>query len=414
MRYDTSTYELTYDDRTIAYNPAIATLDMANNSITTISDIYFSNGAALTGENVTGITITVLGDLVPATTDTYSLGTSDNRWKDIWLTGQSINIGAASIGATLAGGSMAQLLIGGDLVPTASLTYSLGTTANRWSEAYIGPGTLDIAGPVGFTASATIGTDAAGIIYTKSGFASPTVIIGPAPGATGAVGGWFLGVTGTPLTAGYDLYAQENLSTVGQGTTGPAYSLVKDVVRSITAGAGITTHSSTAGTTIALTTTGVTSGTYTTPTNLVVNSYGQITSITAGAGVTTYLPVSAFVDIAGTTFDGTTHAFPSTTITTSLSNGTIVTISNIEIDAPNSDISLNMWIEISGGTTFHSSGLTKTSSVKQNTSREVIVIDRWSPAPADTYTVTTKAICNTSGKIVTVSDGHLLVQGNQF
>ena len=85
----------------------------------------------------------------------------------------------------------------GNLVPFASLEVDLGTTGLRWREAFIGPGTLNIAGPSGSNIQATVGTDQAGIIYTQSGFASPTIIVGPQPGGTlGSVGGWEMSSSG--------------------------------------------------------------------------------------------------------------------------------------------------------------------------------------------------------------------------
>jgi hypothetical protein len=114
--------------------------------------------------------------------------------------------------------------IAGDVTPSTSLTYSLGSTGMRWSELYIGPGTLNIAGPAGFAGSATIGTDAAGLIYTESGIATPKVVIGPSQLTPQAVGGWQIGPTGTQGSSGYSLVAQE-LQANGSGPTGPAYQL---------------------------------------------------------------------------------------------------------------------------------------------------------------------------------------------
>jgi len=413
LRYDPATAEITYDTRTIAYNPAVAQLDMSGEGITALSDIYFANGAALTGTTGSGTTIQVIGDLLPATTDIYSLGSSEQRWADIWLTGQSAYIGDVAIGATLNAGITPQLTLAGDLIPSASLTYSLGSTSSRWAEAYIGPGTLDIAGPVGSTATATIGTDAAGIIYTKSGFASPTVIVGPAPGATtGAVGGWFIGVTGAEGTSGYDLYAQENLSTVGAGVTGPAYSLVKGVVRSITAGAGITTHSSTAGTTVALLATGVTGGTYDYPTSVAVNNYGQITSITGGPGITSYMPVSAFETIT-TQVLGPTIELAGVTLQITVPNSVINSHANIDVEntSTSNDRTISCWIDISGAGFTYVSDVTKTSKITKSTARTVICMDRVAITSVGTYSI--KLWGSDSGGI-SLQHGHLMVMGNMY
>lgn len=116
------------------------------------------------------------------------------------------------------------LQIPGDMIPSATNTYSLGRTGARWKEVLVGPGSINIQGPSGFTGSATIGTDAAGLIYTESGVATPKIVIGPSQLTPQAVGGWQIGPTGTQGTSGYKLIAQE-LQANGSGPTGPEYVL---------------------------------------------------------------------------------------------------------------------------------------------------------------------------------------------
>lgn len=116
------------------------------------------------------------------------------------------------------------LQVPGDLIPSANNTYTLGATGARWKDVLIGPGSINIAGPSGFTGSATIGTDAAGLIYTEGGFATPKIVIGPTQVTPKALGGWQVGPTGVQGTPGYALIAQE-LQTNGSGPTGPVYQL---------------------------------------------------------------------------------------------------------------------------------------------------------------------------------------------
>jgi hypothetical protein len=115
------------------------------------------------------------------------------------------------------------LTIAGNILPATTLTYSIGSTGARWNEIYVGPGTINIAGPA--ASSGTIGTDSQGIIYTQSGFATPFVNIGPAQLTPQAVGGWKIGPTGTQGTASFDLVAQEN--NISGSPTGPVYSLTR-------------------------------------------------------------------------------------------------------------------------------------------------------------------------------------------
>ena len=115
------------------------------------------------------------------------------------------------------------VILAANLVPDQTVTYTIGTSSLRYSDVFIGPGSLNIAGPS--NAFATIGTDAQGIIYTEFGFASPYLNVGPAQLTPQAVGGWRIGPTGTQGTPGYDLVAQE-IQVNGSGPTGQIYSLL--------------------------------------------------------------------------------------------------------------------------------------------------------------------------------------------
>ena len=120
-----------------------------------------------------------------------------------------------------------ELDISGNLVPTVSNTFTLGYTGSRWKEIFIGPGSLNIAGPTG-SAPATIGSNLSGIAYSQFGFASPFLNLGPVidPFAPlGTVGGW--NIFGTGPTGEYftDLRAQL-INTGGSGFFGPSYSLI--------------------------------------------------------------------------------------------------------------------------------------------------------------------------------------------
>jgi hypothetical protein len=126
------------------------------------------------------------------------------------------------------------LVINGNLVPSSANTASFGSSNIPWKEMFVGPGSLNIAGPSGPSgASGTIGTDLNGIVYTESGFATPFINVGPSINSNldpGAIGGWVLGPTGTYGTEGYDLIAQQKTtgSAVPAGLTGPVYSLIRN------------------------------------------------------------------------------------------------------------------------------------------------------------------------------------------
>lgn len=138
----------------------------------------------------------------------------------LFFNGSSVT-GSTGLSFTLG----SNLVVAGSILPATTLTYSLGSTGSRWSDMYVGPGSINIKGPG--TSVGTIGTDSQGIVYTETGFASPFVNIGPAVLTPSAVGGWKIGPTGTQGTANFDLVAQEN--TIAGSPTGPVYSLTRNL-----------------------------------------------------------------------------------------------------------------------------------------------------------------------------------------
>ncbi|NDC40149.1 MAG: hypothetical protein EBZ77_01115 [Chitinophagia bacterium] len=131
------------------------------------------------------------------------------------------------------------LTLDGHLLPANTLEYSIGSPSQRWKDSYIGPGSLNIAGPNG--SSANLGTDQNGIIYAEKGFATPFINIGPTynPLDSGAIGGFAIYPVGADgsgnisdasgnLLAGVDLRVQAKKTGAGlpAGLTGPTYSLL--------------------------------------------------------------------------------------------------------------------------------------------------------------------------------------------
>jgi len=120
-----------------------------------------------------------------------------------------------------------QIDISGNFIPTQSNTYSLGYTDLRWKEIFIGPGSLNIAGPTG-NSFAKIGANLASLAYSEFGFATPFINIGPninelAP--LGSIGGWNIFGTGPSGQYFTDLRAQL-INNSGAGFIGPSYSLL--------------------------------------------------------------------------------------------------------------------------------------------------------------------------------------------
>ena len=115
-----------------------------------------------------------------------------------------------------------------NLVPTQSNFYSLGTTGSRWKDMFVGPGTINVAGPIGSLQQGLIGSNLNGYIYTQYGFASPFVNIGPdvsANAPVGSVGGWHLSSTLSNAQGLPDLLAQQ-IDASGGAYIGTTYSLI--------------------------------------------------------------------------------------------------------------------------------------------------------------------------------------------
>lgn len=198
------------------------------------------------------------------------------------------------------------LQIPGNMIPSANNVYSLGVTGARWAEVLVGPGSINIQGPTGFTGSATIGTDAAGLIYTESGIATPKVVIGPSQLTPQAVGGWQIGPTGTQGTAGYALIAQQ-LQANGSGPTGPIYQLAPNSLTGPTGNTGPTGAAGSAGVTGPTGPTAVPSGFITVngSTLALTTGYTGISSTTVATTATGYIMGQATIQVANP--DNTDH-----------------------------------------------------------------------------------------------------------
>lgn len=171
------------------------------------------------------------GDILPSADQTLNLGSTGLAWKDIHLGTGSIYMGPITLSeltvTPATGPTGPSLQINGNFIPSETNTFSLGTIDKKWSDLFMGPGTIFLVGPSGSTNPATIGTDLAGVAYSKYGFAAPFLNVGPAISGTAAVGGWQIGPTGTIGQAGFDLVAQQIVEAGLTGAlTGPVFSLI--------------------------------------------------------------------------------------------------------------------------------------------------------------------------------------------
>lgn len=107
------------------------------------------------------------------------------------------------------------MTIQGDFLPYSTNTFTLGSEQLRWKDIYLGPGSINLGGIDG-ASTATIGINLEGLAFAQNGFATPFINIGPTESLGqqfGAFGGWYVGPTGTLGEDDYDLVCiQKGLS----------------------------------------------------------------------------------------------------------------------------------------------------------------------------------------------------------
>jgi hypothetical protein len=222
------------------------------------------------------------------------------------------------------------LNLDGDFLPITSNKYSLGNTNQKWRELYVGPGSINI---VGINGSSKLGIDDAGIAYFGTGLSVPSINVGPAISTLGAVGGWRIDASGNPNNSTYDLVARQNTTALPYGQTGPAYSLLRPLMPSgftgsgdLSANVGIYTGTDASGGTLVATssiTINQTSYLWSTATMTFENS----------SNATNYR-ISAYMILNGTTSNVTTSTI-SSRLTGTINGSTAITIqqrTNVMID----------------------------------------------------------------------------------
>jgi len=113
--------------------------------------------------------VTVTGSILPSSTLTYDLGTPTKRWRDIYLSGNTIDLDGALIQKEVGGGikiadASGNTLDGkfnnidisgnaiingniiGNIIPNTNLAYDLGAPDKRWNDLYLSGNTIDLSG----------------------------------------------------------------------------------------------------------------------------------------------------------------------------------------------------------------------------------------------------------------------------
>lgn len=126
------------------------------------ADVIIAGNTQLgdSSSDVVSFVASVNTDIIPSANNTYSLGSSTMRWKDLWLYGSTIQLGNTTLSDTANGISSANAYITSNfkspgnnilgttlshivsingsvntsIIPAANTTYNLGTNTMRWNE----------------------------------------------------------------------------------------------------------------------------------------------------------------------------------------------------------------------------------------------------------------------------------------
>ena len=147
----------------------IANAGVASTSTST-GTIIVDGGVGVSGELNVGANVTVTGNVLPSANVTYNLGSPSQRWKDLYLSGTTINLNGATISATNGSISFQNSLGGSFSVTGSSSGQSTGTFGNLVANSGIASsststGALVVTGGTGITGTLNVGGD---IVVTGS------------------------------------------------------------------------------------------------------------------------------------------------------------------------------------------------------------------------------------------------------
>jgi hypothetical protein len=108
------------------------------------ADYFIGDGSQLTGLPASYANANAVaygqagwaGNIIPASSNTYSLGNSTNWWSNVWVAGNTIYIGGVPLG--MSAGNV--LTVGGDAVLSNDSNTSISTTGNITANTFIGDG----------------------------------------------------------------------------------------------------------------------------------------------------------------------------------------------------------------------------------------------------------------------------------
>lgn len=130
-----------------------------------LSDLLRVDGNSILGDSAADtltVNASVNSDLVPSATNTYSLGTSSFRWNSLFVNTITASGDLQVDGNTILGDANSDTVtfnarINSDMVPAADNTYDIGTSSLRWKTLHVGPGSVVVHNDNTNTNSITLG-----------------------------------------------------------------------------------------------------------------------------------------------------------------------------------------------------------------------------------------------------------------
>lgn len=245
---DTYVTGFTYSNNNLTIKRNQGEPDLTVN-ISVMTGLTVNGNLVVTGQTTTNnllVSGSVLGSLIPNTGCTYDLGSSTNRWGDVWAnkvkvgtctttleddnTQFIVSVGGTSSGATfnLNGGAMN---VGGDLLPTVTGIYDLGSVSKKWDT--VNANNIVATGVTisGLGNNRVVYTNGSGALATESTFTytegTDTMVVGNinvtnGTGTTATIGqgGLVVGSGGSISTPGTgSLVVHGDLTVFGDTTT---------------------------------------------------------------------------------------------------------------------------------------------------------------------------------------------------
>jgi hypothetical protein len=336
----------------------------------------------------------VLGNLLPSANVTYDLGSATQAWRDLYLSGNSIKLGSATLTASGTGLSMGTGNVTGGNLTTTGITSTASLTASTTISATgnITGGNINTGGLVSATGNITGGNLITAGLITATGNVTGNYILGNGALLTGVItsvaninfgtsnvtvlssgGNISVGVGGTPNVVVW--------ATTGQYTTGliSATGNIQTSGQFIGSGAGLTsipganvtgTVPNAANATNATNaTSATTAGTVTTAAQPNITSVGTLTSLSSSGNITGANingNGSGLSSITGANVTGTvanaTFAVSAGSATSATTAGTVTSAAQPNITSVGTLSALSVSGNITGGNLI-TAGLVSLSSI---------------------------------------------------